>query len=103
MYDILSIYSILMKTYSYFHILPRSVPRPVHRSVKIGIWQAHWLDPVGINLYSKDYQSIPKFSRVMSISANCLGQGKVTFGNSFVWILSVLMRIQNCIKIIPYG
>ena len=30
---------------------------------------------------------------------HCLGQGKVAFGNSFVWILSILMCIQMFIVI----
>ena len=30
---------------------------------------------------------------------HCLGQGKVTFGKSFVWILSILMCIKKIIKI----
>ena len=29
---------------------------------------------------------------------HCLGQGKVTIGNSLVWIVSILMRVQNIIK-----
>ena len=72
--------------------------------VTVGIWQAHWLDLVCINLCAKNYQSIPKVSRVMGIFTNtfwpvhCLGQGKVAFGNSFVWV-SILMCIQNFIKI----
>ena len=79
-----------------FHILASALPR----SVKISIWQ----DFMGINLYSKKCQSIPKISRVMSIYANnhiwslhCIGQGKEAFGNSLVWILSILMSIQNVI------
>ena len=55
--------------------------------------------------FLQKYQSIPKVSRVMGIFAvtfwprQFLGQRKVSFGNSFVWILSTLMCIQNFIKI----
>ena len=87
---------------SYFPIFASALPR----SVKIGIWQAHWLDLVGINPCAKKYQSIHKVSRVMEFSLtvtfwprHCLSQGKVAFGNSFIWILSILMHIQNLIKI----
>ena len=57
----------LLKNYAYFHILASALPR----SEKIGIWQAHLLDPVSINLCEKNYQSIPKFSRDKGIFANC--------------------------------
>ena len=99
----LSKYSILLKTCGYFHT--RMLASTLPQSVKIDIWQAHWLDIVGINLCAKNYQCIPKVSRVVGIFAIifwlrlCLGQGKVAFGNSFVWILSILMCIQNFIKI----
>ena len=73
---------------------------------KTGIWQSHWLDLVGINQLAKYYQSIPKVSGVMGILPtvtfwpwHCLGQGKVAFGKSFVWIFSILMRIKKKIKI----
>ena len=74
------------------------------QSVKIGIWQTHWLYLVSINLYAKNYQSIPKILRVMGILAvtcwpwQCLGQGKVALSNFFFWILSILMCIQSFIK-----
>ena len=48
------------------------------------IWQAHWLNLVGINLCAKNDQSISMVSRVIGIFAvifwprHCLGQGEVT-------------------------
>ena len=56
-----------MKTCGYFHIVASTLPW----SVKIGICLAHRLDLVGINLCAKNYQSIPKVSRVMGIYTNC--------------------------------
>ena len=76
------------------------------RSVKTGICPTQWLDLVGISLCAKDYQSIPKVSRVMGIFANCHilasalpRSGKSGICNSFGWIMSILIRIQNFIKI----
>ena len=53
----------IVEDYGCFHILALALPR----SVKIANWQVHWLDFIGINLCAKNYQSIPKVSRVMGI------------------------------------
>ena len=87
---------------SYFHILASALPR----SVKIGIWQAHWLEVVSTNMCANHYQSSPKVTRVAVFSLtvtfrprHCLCQETVAFGKSFVWILSILMYIEKNVKI----
>ena len=96
-----------MKTYGYFHILASALPR----SVKIGIWDAQWLDLVGINLCAKHYQSILKVLTGMGIFTNYLtlasalprSRKKVVFGKSFIWILPILIGIQKFINLPKYG
>ena len=96
LYNIQSKYSIV-KIYGYFFHILSSV---LSRAVTIGVWQTDWLDFIGISLCAKNYQSIHKFSRIMGNFAiifwprHCLGQGKVAFGNFFIWTLSILKCIQ---------
>ena len=47
--------------------------------MKIGIRQAHWLDLVYINLHVKNYQSIPKVSRVMVFLLPHFGLSSASF------------------------
>ena len=49
----------------FINILTLALPR----SVKIGIWQAHGLDLIGIKLCAKNFQSILKVSRAVGIFA----------------------------------
>ena len=59
-----------LRRFVYFHIFGLGIA-----SVnKKWIWQAHWLDLIGINLSSKNYQNIPNGSKVMLIFAD---QGQV--------------------------
>ena len=66
-YNILSKYSNLSKSPGCFHGLATALSW----SVKIRIWQAIWPDCVCISLCAKNYQSIPKVSRVLGIFAYC--------------------------------
>ena len=92
----------IVKIYGYFHILASALSR----SVETGILQAHWQDLVGINLCAKKnikvfvrFQELWIFSLTVTFWPRyCLGQWKVPFGDSFVWILSTLICIQNYIK-----
>ena len=92
---------ILLKTYGYFHF-----SGPDFKSVKVGTWQAHLLDPVNTNLCAKKtYQRFPKISEVTSIflvvtvrPRHCLRQEELTFANLFFWNLSVLLCVQSFTK-----
>ena len=73
MYVNLSKYSILLKAYGCFHILASALPR----SVKIGIWQAYWLDLIGINL-----RKTIKYLRFQELWIFSLSN----FGLGIVWV-----------------
>ena len=70
------------------------------RSVKIVIWQAHWLDLVGGNLCATIIEVFLNFQELLVFCCHILASAfprsrKRRFDNSFVWILSILMCIQN--------
>ena len=81
------------------------------QSVKIGIWQTHWIDIVSINLLQRKVIKVLLMFKELWVvlltvtfwPGHCLGQGKMPFGNSFVWIVSILMRIQKNYQNVPYG
>ena len=64
------------------------------------------LDLDNINVYAKVYENIPLSSRDRAIFTfstfeprQRLGQSQMTFDNHLGYILSISMRIQNCIKL----
>ena len=71
---------------SYYQNIPY-FSSTLSRLVKIDVWYVRRLGLVGINLCAKNYQSIPKVSRVMAIFANChtLALALPRSRNSGVW------------------
>ena len=90
----------MSKNFGYFHILASAMSL----SVKISIWQAHWLDLVGINLCAKNYRKFHKISRIEVFRCHILTAAlprlrkTMHFYNSSVWILSIWMYIQKFIN-----
>ena len=86
--------------FSLFRIWSSAKPRPT----KTVISQCLGLDLINIIVYAKVYQNIPLSSRGRAIFTfsefeprQRLGQSQMTFDN--LYILSIPMRMQNCIKI----
>ena len=107
--QLLSKYPIWLKTHGEFHIFTFFLLQCSLVKEKWHLACPFRLDFVSINLCAKNYQSIPKVSKVTGIFTvtfwpwHCLCQGKVAFGNSFVWFLSLFICLRNSIKNIPYG
>ena len=103
--QLLSKYPIWLKTHGEFHIFTFFLLQCSLVKEKWHLACPFRLDLVSIHLCAKNYQSIPKVSKVTGIFTvtfwywHCLCQGKVAFGNSFVWFLSLFICLRNSIKI----
>ena len=88
--------------FHFFRIWSSAKPRPMLNVIS----QSCGLDLVNINVYAKIYQNIPLSSRDRAIFTfseleprKYLGQSQMKFDNLLGYILSILLRMQNFIKI----
>ena len=82
--------------------------RHSHGSTNSYIWQVHCLELIAINQYVKNYQNIPKCSRVMAIfiflrfvPRLSLYQRKLMFDQFIGWRWPVSVSMHIIIKIFP--